>query len=247
MVLISLLMVIVAAWGYLFYQHQQMTIQPKSAMAMLPASATQWKLSDFLLIYAMWAVMMAAMMLPSALPVIIAFTKIVDKRRLKAPIATIYVFVSGYFLVWLLFSVLLTLAQWRLHALFLLTPMMNPQNSRFAAGIFFTAGVYQWLPLKRTCLKHCQSPLGFLLNQWQDGIGGAFNMGFRHGLHCVGCCWAQMLIMFAVGVMNLAAMALITAVVLVEKQGAVSNKLITGGISILFLLWAAALLLKSSI
>ncbi len=241
-VLTTLLTVIFAAWAYLYYLHWQMMSQPMAAMQMPPSTLSQWKLVDFALIFIMWAIMMAAMMLPSAIPMIIYFSQ-VSGQRLAKPYPAIFLFVFSYFSVWLLFSIILTLLQWQLHGLDLLTPMMNNQSPLFAAGIFLAAGIYQFVPVKNSCLQHCQSPIGFLLNHWQEGAKGAFNMGFKHGMHCVGCCWAQMMIMFAVGVMNLAAMALITLLVLVEKLVVVRSRLISRGIGIVFLLWGTWILI----
>lgn len=211
-----LLAVIVSAWGYLFYQHGLMSSQSMSTMWMPPSAATAWRLSDFILVYSMWAVMMAAMMLPSAIPVIQAFGKIC-LRQSKQAVQLTALFILAYFSVWLLFSVGLTLLQKQFHSLDWLSPMMESQSSLLSGGILILAGLYQFTPVKNACLKQCQTPFGFLLNHWQKGPAGAFQMGFMHGMTCLGCCWAEMLIMFSVGVMNLLAMALITLLVITEK------------------------------
>ena len=128
-------------------------------------------------------------------------------------------FALGYVAVWAGFSAFATLAQWGLHQAALLSPMMATTSSRLAAAIVIAAGVYQLTPLKRACLTHCQTPMGFLMSHWRDGTAGAFRMGLQHGLYCVGCCWVLMCVLFAVGVMNLVWVAVLTAFILVEKLG----------------------------
>ncbi|HET7062058.1 MAG TPA: DUF2182 domain-containing protein [Nitrosospira sp.] len=215
-ILLSLLVIIASAWGYLIYQHWQMTALPMSEMWMPPSEASEWKSIDFVLVYLMWAAMMAAMMLPSAIPMILAFLQ-VAKRHYPAPRNITFLFASSYLTVWLLFSVGMTLLQWQLHGLQMISPMMETESELVSAVIFLGAGMYQLTPVKNRFLRFCQSPAGFLLNEWREGAKGAFHMGLKHGGACVGCCWAQMLITFAVGVMNLVGMALITLLILVEK------------------------------
>jgi predicted metal-binding membrane protein len=123
----------------------------------------------------------------------------------------------GYVAVWAGFSALATLAQWALHQALLLSPMMATTNRWLAAAIVIAAGIYQLTPFKAACLTHCQTPMGFLMSHWRDGTLGAFRMGLRHGVYCVGCCWVLMCVLFAVGVMNLVWVAVLTAFILVEK------------------------------
>jgi predicted metal-binding membrane protein len=105
--------------------------------------------------------------------------------------------------------------------LLLISPMMELTSPAAGATVLIVAGVYQWTPLKRACLKACESPLGFLMRGWQDNVSGAFRLGLEHGLLCLGCCWALMLLLFAGGVMNLAVIAALTVFVAFEKLGAV--------------------------
>ncbi|MCK9395926.1 MAG: DUF2182 domain-containing protein [Methylobacter sp.] len=233
---------IFAAWGYLFYQHGQMASQPMSSMWMPPSESLAWRFIDFALVYFMWAVMMAAMMLPSAIPMILAFARVCRQQNKPSSKLT-GLFISAYLGIWLLFSCALTLLQWQMHGLAWLTPMMDNQNPVLAAGILFLAGFYQFMPIKNACLTHCKTPMGFLLNEWQDGAAGAFKMGLKHGANCLGCCWAQMLIMFAVGVMNLLGMVLITLLVMAEKTLPVASKLICKAVGAAFLVWGAFLLI----
>jgi predicted metal-binding membrane protein len=125
--------------------------------------------------------------------------------------------VLGYLVVWALFSLGATALQWWLARLFVVTPMMEASSRNTAALFLVIAGVYQWTPWKRACLIACQSPLAFLMRRWRSGGWGAFRMGVEHGAHCVGCCWALMLLLFAGGVMNLAVIAALTAFVAFEK------------------------------
>jgi len=233
---------IFAGWGYLFYHHHQMTSQPMSTMWMPPSEPLAWCFIDFMLVYFMWAIMMAAMMLPSAIPMILAFARVCRKYN-KAPYQLTYLFISAYLGIWLLFSCMLTLLQWQMHGLDWLSPMMDNQNSLLAGGILFLAGFYQFMPIKNACLTHCKTPMGFLLNEWQDGAAGAFTMGLKHGANCLGCCWAQMLIMFAVGVMNLLGMALITLLVVSEKSMPLQAKFISRAVGIGFIAWGTFLLI----
>jgi len=194
----------------------------------------------------MWAIMMAAMMLPSAIPMILAFARVCRHQKKTSHTLT-YLFTLAYLAIWLVFSSVLTLLQWQMHGLAWLTPMMENQNSIVAAGILFLAGFYQFMPIKNACLTHCKTPIGFLLNEWQQGAAGAFKMGLKHGANCLGCCWAQMLIMFAVGVMNLLGMALITLLVIFEKSVPLEAKYISTALGIAFLTWGVFLLIPWSL
>lgn len=208
---------------------------------MLPTEISAWQFMDFGLVYIMWAVMMGAMMLPSAIPMILVFSKICKQRNVSCQ-SLIFLFVLTYLLVWFVFSIALTLLQWQMHGLRFLTPMMENQNECLAAAIFILAGVYQFTPLRNTFLQNCRSPVGFLLTEWRSGTKGAFYMGLKHGGMCLGCCWLQMLIMFAVGVMNILAMLLITLLVLVEKVAPVNNQWIGRAAGVVFIGWGIRLL-----
>lgn len=168
--------------------------------------------------FLMWAVMMVAMMLPAAIPFVFAFGFEHRKRREhNLPYIPAGVFIAGYFAIWIAFSAVAAVIQDLLHRGSLLSPMLTATSSVFAGGILIAAGIYQWTPLKEACLRHCRSPLTFLLSDWREGSVGAFRMGVEHGLFCLGCCWLLMALPFAAGVMNLAWMAAITAFILIEK------------------------------
>lgn len=236
-----ILALVTAAWSYLLYQYRRMSAQPMSEMWMPPSEFSAWGLTDFAFVYAMWAVMMTAMMLPTAIPMLTAYGR-VSRRLSTTPGQSLGLFASAYLVLWLLFSIVPTILQCQLHGLAWLSPMMENQSRLFAAGILLLAGVYQFTPIKNACLTHCKSPLGFLLNEWRDGRAGALKMGLTHGVNCIGCCWAQMLIMFVVGVMNLPAMALLTLAVIAEKLIPLESKWICKAVGFAFLGWAASLL-----
>lgn len=236
-IILCTLAIIFIAWGRLFYQHLQMSTQTMAEMWMPPSEMLSWRWLDFSLLFIMWAVMMVAMMLPSALPMINAYHHVCHKRG-QHPFLNSCIFSAAYLFIWFFFSVFLTLLQWCFHGLNWLSPMMDNQNALFASTIFFIAGAYQFTSLKQDCLKHCQSPIGFLLNRWQEGYRGAWVMGLKHGITCVGCCWAQMLLMFALGVMNLLAMALLTAFICLEKFLPINNKLLSNIGGVCFIAWA---------
>jgi len=165
-----------------------------------------WDAPHLFLLWAMWAVMMTGMMLPSAAPMIVL-----------AGGGRAYFVALGYVLVWAAFSAGATALQWLLMQHAIVTPMME-LSSRVAAGVLLAlAGLYQLTPLKRACLATCQAPMAFLTRRWRSGSAGALRMGVEHGVYCVGCCWALMLLLFAGGVMNLTVIAALTVFVAFEK------------------------------
>jgi len=169
-----------------------------------------WDAPHLLLLGAMWTVMMAGMMLPSALPLMLVYAGAARRRADGRPGVGVPAMAAGYVLVWTGFSVGATLLQRILSAGLVLSPMMEARSPLFSAALLIAAGVYQLTPLKRSCLASCSAPIDFLMRRWRDGASGAFRM-------CVGCCWALMLLLFAGGVMNLAVIGALTAFVLVEK------------------------------
>ena len=175
-----------------------------------------WDFRHLLLLWAMWAVMMTGMMLPSASPLVLLYGA-GARRSEEGTAGRIYALAAGYLVVWTLFSLGATALQRALAALLLVSPMMEVTSSRMSAALLLVAGAYQLTPLKHACLRTCQSPLGFLMSRWRSGASGAFRMGLEHGAYCVGCCWALMLLLFAGGVMNLTVIAALTVFVGFEK------------------------------
>jgi predicted metal-binding membrane protein len=168
--------------------------------------------------FLMWTVMMIAMMLPSALPFTFAFAAEHDRRRARnLHYVPATMFLAGYFAVWTAFSAVAAEIQLILQRRALLSPTMSFASSLLAGITLIAAGAYQWTPFKNACLRHCRSPLGFLLSDWHEGWLGSFRMGIGHGLFCLGCCWMLMLLPFASGLMSLPWMAGVTVFVLIEK------------------------------
>ncbi len=178
-----------------------------------------WDGRHLVLLWAMWAVMMVGMMLPSATPTLLLYGGAVRRSAAGASAASrqIYALAAGYLAVWALFSLGATALQRLLAKLLLVSSMMEVTSPVAGATLLLIAGVYQLTPMKHACLRACQSPLGFLMSRWRAGLVGAFRMGLEHGALCVGCCWALMLVLFAGGVMNLAVIAALTALVALEK------------------------------
>ena len=185
---------------------------------MMPANAP-WQPIEFGAVFAMWIVMMIGMMTPSVAPMILIYARIgrqtVGEGR---PYAASAWFALGYLLSWTAFSLAATSAQWALERATLLTPMMQSTSNVLGAAFLIIAGLFQWTPLKDMCLSYCQTPLGFILRYgFRRHASGALGLGFRHGLYCVGCCWAVMGLLFVAGVMYLFWIAALSALVLVEK------------------------------
>lgn len=184
------------------------------AMLTMPDSS-DWRLANVVAVWSMWAVMMAAMMLPSALPMIVTFVHLSERGGAQARGRG---FVAAYLLVWSGFSTAAVAAQWALQAMGWIDPMIVSTSATLNALLLLVAGVYQFSPLKRICLAKCRTPIGFLLGEWREGSRGGFVMGLRHGLFCVGCCWALMALLFVGGVMNLAWIAALSLAVAIEKM-----------------------------
>ena len=178
----------------------------------------EWDPPRLILLWAMWAAMMFAMMLPTAAPIVLLYARALRNRsRQTRPAVSIYALASGYALVWAFFSIGATWLQRLLARAFVLTPMMEPAVPTTAGWLLILAGLYQWTPFKAACLRVCRSPIAMLSAGWRDGPAGAFRMGLSHGLYCLGCCWALMLLLFAGGVMNLAVILALTVWVAIEK------------------------------
>lgn len=177
-----------------------------------------WDTRRLTLLWAMWAAMMAGMMLPSATPLLMLYARgIRGRENVTNPSARIYAMAAGYATVWALFSIAATALQRWLASSSLLTMMMEPSDHRIAAALLVVAGIYQLTPWKDTCLDACRSPITILSTRWREGSYGAFRMGVAHGAYCLGCCWALMLLLFAGGVMNLVVIVALTVWVAIEK------------------------------
>jgi predicted metal-binding membrane protein len=210
--------VVAFSWGYLIAGAGIDMSMADMAMDPMP-----WSPGQAWLMFAMWWVMMAAMMVPSAAPMVLLFTAIKRRQAAERPVASSWLFLAGYLVIWAGFSLIAVLVQWGLDQAGLLSGMMASTSSTLAAIILLAAGLYQLTPIKRACLRYCQSPVFFLSRHWQPGAMGALRMGFRHGSYCVGCCWFLMALLFVVGVMNLAWIAAVAIYVGMEKMVARSR------------------------
>jgi predicted metal-binding membrane protein len=206
-----LLAISVAGWALLAWIAFDMS-HPLARLTM-PVSA-HWRVANLLAVWSMWAVMMAAMMLPSALPMTLTFVELSGRTGERARARA---FVAAYLLAWCAFSVGATALQWLLQAMGWLDPMIVSTSAPLTAALLVVGGVYQFSPLKRLCLARCRTPMGFLLGEWRPGVRGGFVMGLRHGLFCLGCCWALMALLFVGGAMNLAWIAALSIAVAIEK------------------------------
>ena len=254
-VLAALCTVIAASWLYLLagagtgmnpmaMTSWAMAIGAPEALSRAVATPVNWTPAYALAMFAMWWVMMMAMMLPSAAPVILLHARISGGKgkadgmtRASLPPAA---FVTGYLLVWGGFSAGAVALQWLFESLGILSPAMMSTSSRiFAGAVLIYAGAYQLSPLKRACLKHCQGPLAFITRHWQDGLMGALRMGLKHGFYCLGCCLGLMAILFFGGIMNLYWIAGLAALILLEKLLPFGARLstATGPVLIVWGLW----------
>jgi predicted metal-binding membrane protein len=197
--ILALAAVIGLAWAYML-AGAGMSMHEMDGMVM-PMRTQPVTAGYAVLVFVMWTAMMAAMMLPSAAPMIL-FYETISRRRSEreAGAANTGAFTAGYLLVWIGFSLVAAAVQIALELSSLLDSMMQTTSSLFAAALLIGAGLYQWTPLKRSCLRSCQSPLDFIMTNWREGARGAFVMGLRHGAICVGCCWALMLLLLVGGV-----------------------------------------------
>jgi predicted metal-binding membrane protein len=218
-VLAGLVTVITLSWAYLLLgagiEMEMMDVGGGQMMAIPPG----WTPAYAALIFVMWAVMMVAMMLPSATPTILLVGALARHRSGNEGAASVAagLFAAGYLLVWCGFSLIATLLQWGLGEAGLLSDAMVVVNAILAGLVLIAAGAYQWTPIKDTCLRHCRSPAEFLVRHWRRGrLGGLFT-GMHHGLFCLGCCWMLMALLFVGGLMNLAWIAGIALLVLLEK------------------------------
>ena len=188
-----------------------------------------WTATEFGLRLAMWAVMMVAMMVPTAAPMTLLYAAVARRAAAQhTPLPSTSVFVTGYIAMWTIFSLVATIAQHALDQAALLSPTMVSTGAGFGAALLIAAGIYQLTPLKNACLRNCRAPAHFLSRYWRTGNLGAFRMGLRLGAYCVGCCWILMGLLFVGGVMNLLWIAAIAIFVLLEKTipfGEVSGRI----------------------
>jgi predicted metal-binding membrane protein len=219
-VIAGLVAVTLLAWGYLAYLRWRMS--PAETMASMASEmalphARSWGSVELLLLFAMWSVMMVAMMVPSVTPLILMFARARRQRSSSGVVGSAAMLLLGYLTVWTAFSAVAAVTQWVLHRAALMSPMMVSASPVLGGTLLLLAGAFQFSPLKRVCLTHCRSPLHFVLTEVGHGWRGPFVIGLEHGAHCVGCCWNLMALLLVAGVMNLFWVAAIALAVLVEK------------------------------
>lgn len=206
-VLGSLAAITALAWSYLWFSPMPM-----------PGTSGGLRTAHYAAVtFAMWFVMMIGMMVPSVAPTILLYRRTQRHWRPEAAGAYTAAFTGGYLAAWLAFSIAATWLQIELIALGWIDAMGVAEGSLLPALLLAGVGLYQLAPAKRACLDHCRSPVEFLTAHHRPGLTGALRMGLHHGLYCLGCCWALMLLLFVGGVMNLLWVAVIAAVVFAEK------------------------------
>ena len=220
-VISALVLATIVAWAYMIHEAYGMMctgVCKCMGLAMAGPDTSEWSAPQLLALFLMWSEMMVAMMLPSAAPMLLTFASINRSRREQhRALAPVSAFAAGYLFVWIGFSLVATLLQWALHSAALLSPVMALTNSRLAGTLLLVTGAFQFSPWKVACLARCANPLTFLFAGWREGTGGAMRMGLHQGLFCLGCCWALMLLLFVLGVMNILWIAALTVYVLFEK------------------------------
>ena len=227
-----------ASWLYLVFVARQMgDMASVLAMPMTPA----WSPTQTALMAVMWAVMMAAMMLPSAIPMVLAYDSL-DRGSAGDRGGSTALFVAGYIVLWAAFAVGATALQWLLHNMALVDGMGVVTRGWFSGGLLIGAGVIQFSSGKMQSLGACRTPMGFLMTSWREGKPGALRMGLHHGRLCLGCCWSLMILLFVLGVMNLAWVAVLAIFVLAEKVARRGEALSRFG-GLVLILWGAAAVL----
>jgi predicted metal-binding membrane protein len=207
---------------------------------------TGWSFAQAGLVVSMWCAMALAMMLPTAGPMILTYADLAETAAQKGePAASPLVLAAGYVLVWLGAAFALMALQMLLVRLAVLDPAMATASPLFSGAVFIGAGLYQFSALKHACVTQCQHPFRFFFANWTADPRGVFRLGFRQGLYCLGCCWAMMLSMFAVGVMNVIWMAALGAIMAIEKVNSTTR--FSRALGALFVLVGIAFIVTSVI
>ena len=219
---LSIAGIVALAWWYLIEMASDMSAMNVSSHVMdsmtdmRSPGIQSWTLHTFSMMFLMWTIMMVGMMVPSAVRTIMIYARVAQQTRSSSLLATLC-FIVGYLIAWTLFSLAATFVQWWLNQHALLSPMMVTSSDVLGASLLIAAGIYQLTPFKEACLKHCQSPIGFISQHFKKGYAGASRMGLHHGLYCLGCCWVLMSLLFVAGIMNLLWILAITLYVMFEK------------------------------
>jgi predicted metal-binding membrane protein len=221
----SLLCLAGLAWARTYHDTQNM-----NCVMTMPEMHGPWWIGGTLYM-ASWAVMMAAMMLPAIMPMVLLFARVSRSRSARASTTGPWLFVLGYALVWSALGLPAYFGTLGLQAVVAHNPAAVGWLPKIGAVTLLAAGVYQLSPLKNACLKHCTSPLHFILHSWHDGHLGAIRMGVTHGAICAACCVGLMAVLFALGIMSLMWMAVVAIIIVAERTiaGGIMVSRITGG------------------
>jgi predicted metal-binding membrane protein len=243
--LVVLLLFIAFAWWYLLHgagMQEDLSSMSGMDMNMDMSTAHAWTPGYARIVFVMWWVMMIAMMLPSAAPMILLYG-LVSRHQEKRGVTPISsgIFLLGYLTVWGAFSGLATTLQWQLQTVALMSPAMALSSALFGGLILIAAGLYQLTPFRDACLQHCRGPMEFVSKHWKPGAVGAWKMGIRHGLYCLGCCWMLMALLFYGGVMNLYWIIGLTSYIFLEKL-VPRAMLVSRLASVVLIVWGALVL-----
>ncbi len=211
-IIFALIAISVMAWFF--------TVRHSQSMGSDMTMAEEPIIPGLLLYLVMWTVMMIAMMFPAITPIVLLFSTVHEKRRVKNEgFVPTWVFVAGYLLVWAVFGVLAYFVDIMITRLAMNYPKLQPFGHFISGAVLIISGLYQLTPLKNICLTHCRSPLHFIMHKWREGYSGSLIMGIDHGAYCLGCCWGLMIVLFVVGIMNMSWMGILTLIIFVEKTG----------------------------
>jgi predicted metal-binding membrane protein len=215
-ILATLIVLAALAWGFVIWQSLAMGAAAMNGSMSGSVGLTMGMSATLFL--AIWVAMMVAMMFPSAAPMVLMYNAIARGKRQRGQAYTpTWIFVAGYMIVWALAGVVAYLAALGVDALATRFMPLIDNAARIGGALLIVAGLYQLSPLKNVCLTACRTPMQFIMTSWREGTGGALRMGMEHGLFCLGCCWLLFVILFPLGMMNIAALALITALIFAEK------------------------------
>lgn len=233
--LAALVVLSMTGWGLVLWSATNMS---SPLVGLMMPMTSEWAVKEVIAVWLMWAVMMGAMMLPSAIPMLMIHRRVAAKRDPETPYANRW-FLLAYLLTWALFSLAATALQWNFQRADVLSHMLKVQGELVGGGILVAAGIFQLTPLKAACLRKCRTPIGFLLTDWRAGRSGAFQMGLKHGYYCIGCCWALMMVLFVGGVMSLTTIAILSGIVALEKLAPRGEQIarLGGGLLVAWGLW----------
>lgn len=221
-ILVCLVTVCAIAWWWLLDMSSRASTAGMDAMDMGGMDMTKMAMPaepPLFATFLMWFVMMVAMMVPSAAPMILIYERFAEStRKAGGALMPTALFALLYLAVWAVFSLAATIAQILLSRAGLIDATSLAIGGRhIAGGLLIAAALYQLSPIKRSCLENCRSPFSFLRREWGPGWRAAARLGIKHGIYCVGCCWLLMSLLFVGGVMNLAWVAILAVIILVEK------------------------------